>query len=94
MDVKDALAKLGTPEEIQEARDRLEAMDDVDMWGKKVHFSIHVIGGRVSVLVHEVLNDSSPLIGAFRFTANQWSNLKAAIDPLMEAHQAIAVDIK
>lgn len=88
----EALAMLGTPAEIRETMDRLAAMDDVDMADKRIHFSIHAAGHRISVLVHEVLEGSSPLLGAFRFTAEQWDNLKRAVDPLVEAHIRLLAD--
>ena len=82
-----ALGALGTPEQIRATIAALDAMDDVDMIDKRVHFSIFAVGQNVSVLVHEVKDGSAPLLGAVRFSLAQWAEMKAQVESIVEPHE-------
>lgn len=85
----DAWAALGTPEQIRETISRLQEIENVDMCGKRIALSVYAVGATVRVLVHEVVDGSVPLIGAIQFSPEQWCQIKAAVDPLVEGHQKL-----
>ncbi len=63
---------------------------ELDLWGKKLRFSPHVMGEgsnvRMSILVYDVTTGYANIAGVLRVEPEQWEGLKEAGDRLLYAH--------